>query len=160
MRIDEIMSKPVVTCRPGDSLDKVVEIMIEYDCGALPVIGADGHIAGIVTDRDVCLAAHNERLPLDGIRAQQAMTTKIVAARPRDSVESVEKLMADNKIRRVPVIDDRGRPVGMVSFNDIVRAAARAHEDDVRVVDTLAAICEPRRGSASALLPTSPRKGH
>jgi CBS domain-containing protein len=160
MRIDEIMTRPIVTCRPGDSLDKAVATMIEYDCGALPVIGADGHIAGIITDRDVCLAAHHEGLPLGRIRVEQAMTTRIIAARPRDSVESVEKLMAENKIRRVPVIDDRGHPVGMISFNDIVRSAARSHKDDVRVIDTMAAICEPRRGSARTQLPASTREGH
>ena len=144
-KIDELMTRPVVTCRPGDTLDRVVALMIDHDCGALPVIGADGHVAGMITDRDICLAAYREALPLSGLRAERAMSTRIVAARPKDSLESVEKLMADNRIRRVPVIDDRGHPLGIVSFDDIVRAASRDHRDDVRVIDTAAAICAPRR---------------
>ncbi|HEU4366133.1 MAG TPA: CBS domain-containing protein [Candidatus Krumholzibacteria bacterium] len=147
MRIDELMTRPVVSCRPGDSLDAAVNLMIERDCGALPVIGNDGHVAGIVTDRDICVAAHRVGLPLSGIRVDGAMSARIFAARPRDSVESVEKLMAEHQVRRVPVIDDKGHVVGMVSFNDMVRAAARAHRQDTRVVDTMAAICAPRRAS-------------
>lgn len=148
MRIDELMTRPVVSCRPGDTLDAAVNLMIERDCGALPVIGNDGHVAGIITDRDVCVAAYRERIPLSDIRVERAMTAHIVAARPRDSVESVEKLMAEHQVRRVPVVDDKGHVVGMVSLNDIVRSASRAHREDARVIQTMAAICEPRHGSA------------
>lgn len=149
MRIDELMTRPVVSCRPSDSLDAAVNLMIERDCGALPVIANDGHVAGIVTDRDICIAAHREGVPLAAIRVDRAMSARIFAARPRDSVESVEKLMTEHQVRRVPVIDDKGHVVGMVSFIDIVRAAARAHRQDTRVVDTMAAICAPRRASQS-----------
>lgn len=156
-KIDELMTRPVVTCRPGDTLDRVVALMIDHDCGVLPVIGADGHVAGMITDRDICLAAYREAVPLSGLRAERAMSTRIIAARPKDSLESVEKLMADNRIRRVPVIDDRGHPIGIVSFDDIVRAASRDHRDDAHVIDTAAAICAPRRERVRMQWPVSTR---
>jgi CBS domain-containing protein len=144
MRIDELMTRSVATCRPADTLDTAVKLMLERDCGVLPVIGKGGHLAGIVTDRDICVAAHNEGLPLRGIHVDQAMSMKVVAARPQDSIESVERLMAAKRIRRVPIVDDDAHVVGMVSLDDIA-PDSHSREQDVQVVATLAAICRPKR---------------
>ncbi len=150
MRIDKLMTRSVALCRPNDTLDTAVKLMLEKNCGVLPVIGRDGHLAGIVTDRDICVAAHNEGLPLRGIHVDQAMTTKVVAARPQDSIESVERLMAVKRIRRLPVVDNDGHVVGMVSLDDIARDA-HSREQDVQVVATLAAICRPKRDLGRAV---------
>jgi len=143
MHVEQLMTRSVATCRPMDTLDTAVKLMLERDCGVLPVIGRDGHLAGIVTDRDICVAAHNEGLPLRGIHVDQAMSMKVVAARPQDSVESVERLMAAKRIRRLPIVDDDGQVVGVVSLDDIARDA-HTREQDVQVVATLAAICRPK----------------
>ena len=150
MRIDTLMTRSVAACRPNDTLDTAVKLMLEKNCGVLPVIGRDGHLAGIVTDRDICVAAHNEGLPLRGIHVDEAMSMKVVAARPHDSIESVERLMAAKRIRRLPIVDDDGHVVGMVSLDDIARDA-HSREQDVQVVATLAAICRPKRDLSRAV---------
>jgi CBS domain-containing protein len=76
-----------------------------------------------------------------------AMASRVIATHPDELVETAELLMHDNQIRRVPVIDDAGRPVGMVSLNDLARLAARSNRSGVNreLVRTMAAICQPRQ---------------
>jgi CBS domain-containing protein len=155
MRIEELMTRSVITCRPADTLDTAVRLMLERDCGVLPVIGSDGHLAGIVTDRDICVAAHNEGLPLRGIRVEQAMSTRVIAARPHDSLEMVEQLMSEKQIRRIPVVNEDGHVVGLIALNDIVRAAAHAREQEAQIIATLAAVCQPRRELGRAPAPVA-----
>jgi CBS domain-containing protein len=82
------------------------------------------------------------------------MARDVVASHVSDSVESVESLMKASQIRRVPVVDGEYRPVGLVSLNDLARVAARAHRNGVdrHLVDTLAAVSQPR-GNMESLVP-------
>ena len=87
------------------------------------------------------------------------MAKSVIAVYEHDSVDSVERLMQENQIRRVPVLDADGHPTGIVSMNDLARQAARTQRNtaDRELVRTLAAISEPRateetRVSRSAIL--------
>jgi CBS domain-containing protein len=140
------MSQPVVTCPVNSTLDHAVRLMSEFDCGIIPVVDDDGRLAGVVTDRDVCMAAYTRGRALRDIPITIAMAKKPVASHVEDLVEQIETLMRDNQIRRVPVLDSEGRPVGLVSMNDLARLAARAKRSGVdrELVKTLAAVCQPR----------------
>jgi len=146
MKIKELMSHPAVTCLSSDSLDIPARLMWEYDCGAVPVVNDDGRLAGVVTDRDICMAAYTQGRPLHTIPVASAMAKHPVATHGNDTIEAAEVLMRDNQIRRVPVLDDNGRPVGVLSMNDLARLAVRAKRSEVdrTVVQTLAATCQPR----------------
>jgi CBS domain-containing protein len=146
MRITEIMTHPVVTCPTKVTLDAVARLMWEFDCGAIPVTDDDGRLAGIITDRDVCMAAYSQSKILPNIPVASAMSTQVFSCRAEASVDTVEHLMRDSRVRRVPVVDVDGRPIGIVSLNDIARLAARAKKSGVdrEVVQTLAAVCQPR----------------
>ena len=145
MKIKDVMNHPAVTCPATSTLDHAARLMWEFDCGAIPVVDADGRIAGIVTDRDICMAAYTQGRPLRDIAVPTAMARKVVAAHADDAVETVEQLMRDYQIRRLPVIDNDHRPVGLVSLNDLARLAARARKSavDRELVHTLAAVCRP-----------------
>jgi len=87
--------------------------------------------------------------PLHELRVSDAMSTQLQTCRPDDSVADVEKKMREAKIRRLPVVDEQGALVGMVSLADLAREAARENAlpeqeiTEMEVGDTLAAICQP-----------------
>jgi CBS domain-containing protein len=139
------MSHPAVTCSVSDSADAAARLMWECDCGVVPIVGDDGRLAGVVTDRDICMAAYTQGQPLGAIPVSRAMARNVVALHEDDSIEAAELLMSDNQIRRLPVVDEGGRPVGVVSMNDLARLASRVKRTGVdrEIVDTLAAIGEP-----------------
>jgi CBS domain-containing protein len=149
MQIQDIMSKPAITCGIHDSLNTAARLMWEHDCGAIPIVDDDGRLAGIVTDRDICMATYTQgRAPQD-IPVASVMTKDVRSCEPGDSLETAEGRMQEHQIRRLPVIDGGGQPIAFVSLNDITRAASRAESEarasiDHDVVDTLAAICAPR----------------
>jgi len=145
MRIDQIMTANVKTCRPTDTLDVAAKLMWDHDIGAVVIVDDRGQVIGMVTDRDACMAAFTQHQPLHGLSCTVAMTTHVVTCRPEDTDVAVARLMAKNKIRRLPVIDEAQRPIGLVSLNDLALAMARGSEVPAKeVAGTLAAICEHR----------------
>jgi CBS domain-containing protein len=146
MQIKDAMTQPVVTCSMTSTLEDAARLMWECDCGIIPVVGDDGRLSGVVTDRDICMAAYTQGKPLRAIPVTTAMARQVVASHVGDGVEQVEALMRETQVRRVPVLDNEGRPVGIVSLNDLARLAARARRSGVdrELVQTLAAVCRPR----------------
>lgn len=146
MQIREIMSHPVITCPITSTLDHAARLMWEFDCGTIPVVGDDGRVAGVVTDRDACMAAYTQARPLSAIPVTTAMSKDVVASHATDSVEAVESLMKASQVRRVPVLDSTDKVIGLVSMNDLARLAARARRNGVdrQLIETMAAICQPR----------------
>jgi CBS domain-containing protein len=119
MRADELMSTKVQTCRPTDALDGVARLMGEHDLGCLPVIDSTGHVLALLTDRDVCLASDSQGRPLSEIRVRTAMSDVCHAVGPRDPIASVERIMREQHLPGVPVVDDEGLLVGLVSLSDL-----------------------------------------
>jgi CBS domain-containing protein len=120
-------------------------MMWEHDCGVIPVVGASGAVLGLVTDRDICIAAATRRLSPGHISAAQAMSDTVHACFPDDSIGLALASMKDFNVRRLPVIDSTGAIKGIVSMNDIVRAAGARRDVPIKdVIAALADICEPR----------------
>jgi CBS domain-containing protein len=126
--------------------------MWEYDCGLVPVVNDDGRLAGVVTDRDICMAAYTQGQPLHAIPVTTAMASNVLVGRADEAIEDAERSMRDAQIRRLPIVDEAGRPEGVLSLNDIARATARTKKStlDRELVATLAAICEPRTANNAA----------
>jgi CBS domain-containing protein len=151
MIVSQLMSRKPETCRPHESLEEAVGKMWEQDVGCLPVVDAEGHVIGMLTDRDACMAAYTQGQPLRFISVTSAMAHEVFSCLPTDHIEDVEAVMKERQVRRLPVIDSEGHPVGLISMNDIVRESARqlkkrnpAIASNV-LVSALAAICEPRQ---------------
>jgi len=146
MQIKEIMTRPVMTCPVESTLDHAARLMWQYDCGIIPVTDADGRLTGVVTDRDICMAAYTQGAPLSAIPVTTAMAKQVIAVHEEELIEQAEYLMRESQIRRLPVLDSENRPVGIVSMNDLARLAARAHKRGVdhELIKTLAAVCQPR----------------
>ena len=112
MKVKDAMSRSLAACNADDTLNRAAQLMWEYDCGAIPVLDNGGAVGGIITDRDVCMGAYTQGLPLSQIPVRRAMQTVVYTCKPEDSIESALGLMRRNKVRRLPVTED-GRPVGV-----------------------------------------------
>jgi CBS domain-containing protein len=145
MQVSKLMIQDVITCRAADTLDFAAQQMWTYDVGILPVVDDHGRIVGVLTDRDALMAAFTRGEPLHAISAGSTMSAEPCTCSPDDELATVEAQMGRRQIRRVPVIDDDGHPVGIVSVNDLARASQRRAEvSTAEVAATLAAICAPR----------------
>ena len=146
--VHDVMRVRVHTCSIDDTLHRAAQIMWEKDCGCLPVIDASRHVHAVITDRDICMAALTQGVPLAGTRVASAMSRSVTVCSPDDSLGAVEELMRDQQIRRVPVVDAAGMLIGMISLGDIARylrpRSAQAPASATQFVETLAAISEPR----------------
>ncbi len=153
MQVSEIMTPDPATCTPETSLQDVARMMVDCDCGAIPVVGSDGsgEPAGIVTDRDiVCRAVAEGRNPLQ-MRAGDVMTANVLRIDQHEDVENLMRLMEKNQVRRVVVVDGK-RCVGMVSQADVAR-----HLSDDVAGELVEDISRPSHGASS---PSTPRGKH
>ena len=148
MLVRNLMTQNPRSCHANDNLDAAARVMWETDCGAVPIVDDGGHVVGIVTDRDICMAAYTQGQPLWSIPVGVAMARDVITCSSDDDVDVAERSMCDARIRRLPVVDADQRLVGMLSLNDLAREAVNnGHTDAPRSADvtrTLAAICEPR----------------
>lgn len=144
MKVRELMTAQPATVRPDQSVRDAAELMCSNDCGCLPV-EKDGRLVGVITDRDIvmrAIAADREDASVCDI-----MSPEPCSCGPDDAVERVELIMAELKVRRVPVVDGSGHAIGMVSQADLARAANGPHlipEGDVAQV--VSHISQPGRG--------------
>jgi CBS domain-containing protein len=132
-------------------LDCAARIMWEKDCGVVPIVDAGAQAVGMITDRDICIAAYTQNTLLGQIPISSIGLKPVVAVRPHDSAQSAESLMQKHQVRRLAVVDDAGRLVGMLSLNDLARGSGH-HPRDLpsdEIARTLAAISQPRAAAAS-----------
>ena len=145
MKIRDLMTTDVETCRPDTDLATVVRMMWDRDCGFIPVVDTAGALRGVLTDRDICIASATRRVLPEYMSAHQAMTHPVHACLPDDDVTDALAAMKQYKVRRMPVIDSRAAVKGVISMNDIVLASEQGLGPDAKeIVSTLAAICAHR----------------
>ena len=153
MRVNQLMTRMVQTCAANDDLNKAADIMWSNDCGCVPVVDAEHHVVGMITDRDVAMAAYTQGKPLASIPIHVAMARDVKWCKQDEDIAIAEGVMRANQIRRVPVVDDDGVLVGMLSLNDLARAAAEPQRVGSRFVEdltrTIAAVCRPRENVAA-----------
>ncbi|HVS11206.1 MAG TPA: CBS domain-containing protein, partial [Planctomycetota bacterium] len=77
MKVEQLMTRDVKACAPQDSLSRAAQLLWESDIGALPVVDSEGRVVGMVTDRDVCMAAYFKGRPLAEIRVDETMARKV-----------------------------------------------------------------------------------
>ena len=149
MNVQQIMSREVQSCQPEQALDCAAKIMWERDVGVVPVVDTERRVVGIITDRDICMAAYTQGKRLFEMGIAEIMSKNIAVVRPNDSVTRAEELMRTAQVRLIPVVDDAGKLVGLLSQNDLIRESTRGGRakevsaDEVAV--TLNDIGRPRR---------------
>ena len=124
MTAAEVMTSEVATCRASDSLNRAAQLMWERRCGCVPVIDDGDRVVGLLTDRDVCMAAYTQGRRLDDIAATVAMSQPVRTCLPTAALEDVEDLMMAHGVRRIVVVDADGRLCGLLSLDDIAKSGA------------------------------------
>jgi CBS domain-containing protein len=115
----EIMTSRLRCASRDTSLLEVARIMVRENCGVVPVVGEHGRLEGLLTDRDLVLRAAAEGKPFAETHAGEIMTDEVEAVTPDEDLRSVVDLMSEKQIRRVPVVDNDDRLLGMISLGDI-----------------------------------------
>ena len=155
--VGRLMAGPARACRPDDSLNEAARQMWEADCGALPVTDDEsGRVVGIVTDRDICMAAYTRGKTLGEMLVADVMATKVHCCKPSDTLAEAQSIMRMAQVRRLPVVDDEGRLLGVLSLSDLAQEASREREPrgkgpirEAEVGETLARISLPRAAAES-----------
>jgi CBS domain-containing protein len=155
MKVEDIMNTTPATCLKHESLRDAVRVMRENDCGWVPVVSKANKVVGVITDRDVCMAAYATDARLGDIAIEGAMSTNVRSCHPDDRLENAEALMRNYRVRRLAVVNEEDELVGLLSLSDMARrakidGATQAHGlNGDAVAATLAAICEPRSASSA-----------
>jgi len=123
VKVKDVMAASVRTCFTSDSLATAAQLMWEHDCGCVPVLNEHGQVVGMLTDRDICMAAFFHGAPIDGIKVSSVMSRQLFDCASDDDLSAAERIMRDEKVRRLPVLNKEGRLVGLISLSDIARQA-------------------------------------
>lgn len=138
------MTSDVGICGLEDDLTKIVGIMRQKDCGVVPVADAENRLAGMITDRDICLAVAARDEKISALKAGEIIGGETASCQPYDKIKSVLKKMSEQQLKRLPVVGRNGEIVGILSISDVLRAAKKDKVLKKRVYSTLKSIFEPR----------------
>lgn len=138
MQIHEIMSRNVKLASPGDTLQEAARLMAELDAGALPV-GEDDRLVGMITDRDIAIRGDAAGCDPTSTPVERIMSQEPVKyCYEDDDVDDIARNMAEQQVRRLPVVNRDKRLVGIISLGDIARR--RADGSDYAAAEALRGI--------------------
>ena len=98
MRVKEVMSANTNACAPTNNLAEAAGLMWENDCGILPVVTEAGKVVGLVTDRDICMAAILKNRDLSNIAVEDVISGKVFACKPEDDIHLALNMMRENRV--------------------------------------------------------------
>jgi len=147
VKICDVMTKTVASCRRETNLAAAGALMWEIDCGFLPVVDETGKVSGVLTDRDICIALTTSDRKASSMTADQVVKSRVTVCHGDDDVQVALKIMQKETIRRLPVVSKAGLLEGVVALDDIVlragKAIGRKHPDVSfdDIAQTLQSIC-------------------
>lgn len=140
MRVREAMTLDPATCEPTTTLRLVAILMLDHDCAAVPIVSS-GEVVGIVTDRDIACRAVARGLNAAALPAAAVMSAPLVAIHPDETFDDAVQVMKENHVHHLPVIDEKGRLIGIVAQSDLGRRMSNrelgqlTRETSIRGVD-------------------------
>jgi len=123
MKVQDIMTSEVQCCSPDTNLAAAAKMMWDSDCGALPVLNVEGKVLGVITDRDICMAAATKNRPPSQITVWETISPRVFTCQPTEDVHVALDLMKREQVRRLPVVDEDGILQGVVCINDLILQA-------------------------------------
>ena len=145
MKVHNVMNRDVHTCRPETNLAMAAMQMWNGDFGVLPVLADGGKVVGMITDRDICMAAATKHRDPATISVEEVITGEVYGCSPDTDIHEALKIMQQRQVRRLPIINaDDGKLAGILSVNDLAlkaQADGKAELSAQDVENTLKAIC-------------------
>ena len=120
-KCSEVMTKNPVCCRPDDMAVKVAQLMRSENIGSIPVIEDEQtqKVAGIVTDRDLAMKVIAKGQDAKTTKVEAVMTRQVVTCRSEDDLQKALDAMAKHQLRRIPIVDNDNRIVGIIAQADV-----------------------------------------
>ena len=143
MKVKKLMTAEVEFCHLEDDLTKAVEIMWRRDCGVVPVIDGEMRVVGMITDRDISIAAGSRNQKASEIKIGEVITNEnLIACSADETAEEALRKMRRKQIKRLPVVSQNGALIGILSITDILLKDKKLKK---KVFSALKAIAKPRR---------------
>ena len=155
MKVQDLMTHDVKRCHSQDTLAEAARIMLDHDCGVVPVVedGDPARVVGMITDRDICMAAYSQGKNLEELHVEEAMARDLCTCAPENDVAEAEKRMSEGQVRRLAVVDRRGKLLGLLSLADLARGARQGQLTHSEIGGTLASVTEERHARAGQAPP-------
>ena len=156
MKVAELMTSVVQSCTPETNLAAAAMEMWNGDCGALPIVDEGGRVLGMITDRDICIAAATNNQHIASIKVGEVRTGEVQSCTPETSVRDALTIFEQARVRRLPVVDEDNKLQGILSLSDILLQTTEARDKkgaDVSYADVANAfktICAGHTKSAAA----------
>lgn len=162
MKVQDVMTYDVQSCRPETNLSAAAMQMWRGDFGALPVLADGGKVVGMITDRDICMAATTKHRDPATIRVKEVISGEVYGCSPDTDIHEALKIMQQRQVRRLPIINALdGKLAGILSLNAIALKAQSGIRADLSAEDvenTLKAICaHPELSLATPFRPLAPQ---
>ncbi len=157
MKAKDVMTRNVKSCHPETNLSQVAALMWDYDFGAMPVVDEGDRVMGMITDRDIAIAAATSGRRATEITVGEVMSGNVYACALDEEISSALKTMRREKVRRLPVIGADGKLAGILSLNDIVLHAGESRGREIpeipyeEVMSAFKAVCKHSRTSQAAV---------
>lgn len=159
MKVQELMTRDVKTCHRGTNLAEVASVLWGSDCGALPVVDDENKIIGMISDRDICFAVATKGRLASEIAVGEITSGKpVYTCTPEGQIQDALATMQQRQVRRLPVVDQENKIIGILSISDVILAAqaeSRGKISNQEAISTLKGICEQRASAYNAAVPTS-----
>ena len=140
MKVQDCMCKQVVCVKPETTVTDVAKLMEEHHVGSIPVCKEDGKIVGIITDRDIILRSVACDKDIKNTPISDIMTTNVIRTSPDTNTTAVAQIMADNQVRRLPVVIDE-KVVGMITLGNLAQFHSVSNEC---LCNTIECVCHTR----------------
>jgi len=140
MEAQNIMTKMLACCLPDTPLSEATLAMVEHDCGAIPVVEnkQSMRLLGIITDRDItCRTVAQGKNPLE-MTVKECMSSPVITVVPEMSLEDCCKVMEDNQVRRIPVVDEKG-----ICYGIVTQAHVAQHAQESQIARVLKRVSRP-----------------
>jgi CBS domain-containing protein len=145
MKCSEIMTQNPKMCVPEDNVTVPINIMWDFDCGCVPVVKdlESKELVGLVTDRDIAMGVVRfaSGYPSEK-KVSESMTSHVITCQAEDSLETAIKAMSENQIRRIPIVDEKGCCIGIISQANLL-----LHSTDIKdmkpIIEVLKQVSAP-----------------
>lgn len=128
MKCKDIMTKSVKMCSAMCTAKEAAQIMKKFNTGAVPIVDAHDKALGIITDRDITIHTAAEGKDPSNVKIMDFMSKHLVTMHEEDLIDDAIKKMKENKVRRLPIVDDEDKLVGILSLGDIAVLSNAEHK--------------------------------